>query len=209
MENLLKTSLIKGLVFGIYGEMGPQPLYCFPNSMKQEDIEKLTKKDLKKGILHLTHRDYTQIAIKNLSLLIGDGTILNRVDIQNFQYFGIVPFPDFRLTSLTYFHFVKTNLSEIPLASSFSILVEENRRSFLYNNIERLKAEILAFFKRFDIKLVDEYPVQEEVQPFFERFLQKIILIERSPSTPFTTHRKMKILLLGLMIREKLHSFYR
>jgi GTPase SAR1 family protein len=56
----------------------------------------------------------------------------------------------------------------------------------------------MDFFKIFDKELVDTYPSQEKIESLFYDLLKKMIEIERNPSTPITTHRKMKILFAGL-----------
>jgi len=198
MENLIKASIVNGLVFSSYDKLGPQPIYCFPNYLSKEKLEKIQDIDDSETILRLSLRDYTQMSIKNLSLLIGDGSIFNNVDVENFQYFGIIPHPDFKSTSLTFFHFLKVEFSDQPLATSFSILIDENKRTFLYNNMERLKTLIIDFFKDFDNQIIHEYKPQEEVEPFFKSFLERLASIEKKPSTPFTSHRKLKILFAGL-----------
>ena len=72
----------------MYDKLGPQPIYMFPTptkltSPKNEIIENF----------NLTSRDHTQIAIKCLSLLIGDGSIFDSVDVDQFKYFGIILTP--------------------------------------------------------------------------------------------------------------------
>ncbi|MFW9937452.1 MAG: ADP-ribosylation factor-like protein, partial [Candidatus Thorarchaeota archaeon] len=198
MEELIKSSVINGLVFSAYDKLGPQPIYCFPEYVSKLESDDKSRTNDTSDILELTLRDYTQISIKNLSLLIGDGSILKNVDVENFQYFGIIPYPDFNSTSLTYFHFIKKDEEDLPLACAFSILIDENKRSFLYNNMERLKGLILEFFNKLDPILIKEFKPQSEVQPYFEDFLKELIDIEKNPSTPFTTHRKMKIIFAGL-----------
>jgi len=198
MEELIKSSVINGLIFSAYDNLGPQPIYCFPEYVSKPESDDKSRKQDYSNILRLTLRDYTQISIKNLTLLIGDGSIFKNVDVENFQYFGLIPYPDFSSTSLTYFHFLNRDEEDLPIATSFSILIDENKRSFLYNNMERLKGLILEFFSKIDKILMKEFKPQPEVQPFFEKFLEKLIEIEKNPSTPFTTHRKMKILFAGL-----------
>ncbi len=198
MEELLNSSIVKGFVFSIYGELGPTPIYCFPNYVNEKELEELIKKSEKQDDLILTYRDITQISIKNLSLFISDKIISEGKDLQKIQYFAILPYPDFNTTSLTYFHYIYTNFSDVPVATAFSILVEENRRSFLYNNINRIKPVVFDFFKNFHKELYDAYPPREYIEDFFRDLLLKLIEIEQSPSTPITTHRKMKILFAGL-----------
>ncbi|UCC19163.1 MAG: hypothetical protein JSV62_13840, partial [Promethearchaeota archaeon] len=198
MEELLKSSIVKGLVFSVYGEMGPTPIYSFPNYVTEKELKDLQKESKIQRDFILTYRDITQISIKNLSLFISDKIITEEKEPQKIQYFAILPYPDFNTTSLTYFHFIRTNNDHKPVATAFSILVEENRRSFLYNNINRIKPVVLDFFQNFDQKILESYPPSEEIKEFFQDLLLKIIEIEQNPSTPITTHRKMKILFAGL-----------
>ncbi len=197
MEELIKSSIFNGLVFAVYDKFGPQPIYMFPNPIRrtfQDDVNHESQKDL----LELTMRDYTQISIKNLSLLIGDGSIFENPKIQEFKHHAIIPFPDFHSTSLTYFHFVEIEQSEKPIATAFSLLIDENRRSFLYNNMDRLQHIIIDFFLKFDKELFGNLKTQEEVESFFESLLNQMMEIQQSPSTSFSAQRKMKILFSGL-----------
>ncbi|MFX0042400.1 MAG: ADP-ribosylation factor-like protein [Candidatus Hodarchaeota archaeon] len=198
MKELFEYSVIKGLVFSTYDKLGPQPFYMFPEYISDNEFREYSTENDKRNLFKLTLRDYTQISIKNLSLFISDGKIPGDNDFQNIQYFAILPHPDFNATSLTYFHYIKTNFSESPLATSFSILVDENSRSFLYNNINRIKPLILEFFSEFDKDLLNGYKEKEVVEPLFEKLLKKLIEIEKTPSTIITSKRKMKILFSGL-----------
>ncbi len=198
MEELLKSSIIKGFVLSVFGELGPTPIYCFPNYVTEKEFEELAKKSRVQGNLILTYRDITQISIKNLSLFISDKIVLEEKDITKIQYFAILPYPDFNTTSLTYFHFIRTDSKDHPIPTAFSILAEEKSRSFLYNNINRIKPVVTEFFKIFDKKMLDSYPPRENVEESFQELLTELIEIEKNPSTPITTHRKMKILFAGL-----------
>jgi len=198
MEQLIKDSIIKSIVFSIYGELGPQALYVWPEILKKNKDTSEDNFTIEDNIVYLTNRDATQIAIKNLSLLIGDGSILEKNDTKGYQYFGIIPFPDFNLVSLTYFHFTKVKFSESSLPSAFSILIDESKRSFLYNNIERFKQIIFNFFLTLDKEIANELKPQEELKFLFENLIKEISLIEEAPTTPISAHRKLKIIMAGL-----------
>ncbi|NVM46553.1 MAG: 50S ribosome-binding GTPase [Candidatus Lokiarchaeota archaeon] len=199
-NKLIESSIIKGLAFCAFDTLGPQPIYMFPPPLEMEELEIKKTEDKADNILTISLRDYIQIAIKNISLLIGDGAVYNKeIEIlRKYQYFGIIPFPDLQLTSLTYFHFIDIESTEIPTASAFCILIDEKRRSFLYNNINRLKNIVIDFFSEFDKKMITEFPPQEQVESDFNGLLKKIITIEETPSTPISSQRKMKILIAGL-----------
>ena len=200
MDKLIESSVIKGLLFSAFDKFGPQPIYMFPVPIEEDQVKKVNSEAGEANKLGITSRDYTQIAIKNITLLLGDGNILNQKQevLMKYRHFGIMPFPDFHLTSLSYFHFIDAKFSDIPLASAFCILIDEKKRSFLYDNINRLKNIITDFFSEFDKKITDELVPQEQVVGDFKKLLQKIINIEQTPSTPITTQRKFKIILAGL-----------
>ena len=200
MDKLIESSIIKGMVFCAFDKLGPQPIYMFPQPLEVEELESMSQEEKERNLLTISLRDYTQIAIKNISLLIGDGAVYNKeIEIlKNYQYFGVIPFPDLKLTSLTFFHFFETEISEIPAASAFCILIDEKKRSFLYNNINRLKNIIIDFFTNFDKKLTKQIPPQKKIESDFRNLVKKIITIEKTPSTPISSQRKMKILFAGL-----------
>ncbi|MBY8987705.1 MAG: 50S ribosome-binding GTPase, partial [Candidatus Lokiarchaeota archaeon] len=80
----------------------------------------------------------------------------------------------------------------------FCILIDEKKRSFLYNNIDRLKNIVIDFFSEFDKKIINEFLPQEKVESDFKSLLTKIVTIEHTPTTPISSQRKMKILFAGL-----------
>ena len=200
IDKLIESSIIKGILFSAFDKLGPQPIYMFPEPIDEDLREKANSNNGEANKLGISLRDYTQIAIKNISLLLGDGNIFKQDfnALKKYHHFGIMPFPDFHLTSLSYFHFIDAKFSEIPLASAFCILIDEKKRSFLYDNINRLKNIITDFFSEFDKRITEELLPQEQVARDFKKLLEKIINIEQTPSTPITTQRKMKIILSGL-----------
>ncbi|HDZ17552.1 MAG TPA: hypothetical protein ENH75_04640 [archaeon] len=198
MEKLLESSIVNGFIFSIFGELGPAPLYVFPNYVSEKELKEIKKKGIKTKTLILSLRDVTQVSIKNLSLFISDKIVSEEKELMDIHYFAILPYPDFTVTSLTYFHFIEIPSIDHPIATAFSILVQEKSRSFLYNNINRIKPLVIKFFEEFDKELKKSYKEQQEVQQFFSDLLLKIIEIEKTPSTPIATHRKLKLIFAGL-----------
>jgi small GTP-binding protein len=119
-------------------------------------------------------------------------------DFEKLPYFAILPFPDFNLTSLTIFHFIKFKTSQEPIASSFSILVDRNRRSFLYNNLTQLKTLVFNFLLKFDKEISNGYKSPEEIKPFFKDLILKLIEIEKKPYAPITHATRIKVVFAGL-----------
>ncbi len=189
MESLFASSLIKGFIFSAYGELGPQPVYTWPNYLSEKEVKQIKNEDKKTLILSL--RDVTQISIKNLSLFISDREFSQDKEFKNLRYFAILPYPDFKATSLTYFHYIENGTFDLPVATAFSILVDEYSRSFLFNNINRIKPIVSEFFSKFDQKLLENYPPPEDIEVFFIELFKQLNEIEKNPSTPITSHRKL------------------
>jgi GTPase SAR1 family protein len=196
MENLFESSLIKGFIFSAFGELGPQPVYTWPNYLSEKELKQIKKEDNRSLVLSL--RDVTQISIKNLSLFISDREFSQDKEFKNLKYFAILPYPDFQATSLTYFHYIETSSFNQPVATAFSLLVDEYSRSFLYNNINRVKPIVSEFFTKFDQKLLENYPPQGDIEVFFIELFKQLNEIEKNPSTLITSHRKLKLIFAGL-----------
>lgn len=195
MEDLIENSVVKGLLFSAFDKFGPQPIYMFPKEVSEEEAEQFKLQN----IVRLSYRDYTQISIKNLSMMAGDQEFLDfNKDSEKLPYFAILPFPDFNLTSLTIFHFIKFKSSKEPVASSFSILVDRNSRSFLYNNLTQLKSLVFNFLLKFDKEISNGYKSHEMIEPFFKDLLLKLIEIEKKPYAPITHATRIKVVFAGL-----------
>lgn len=196
MEKLLESSIIKALVLSANTKKGPQPIYTLPEEIDEDNLAKSTEKS---GI-KLTFRDYSQISIKNLSLFINTKEIKDEKEIQEYQCYGILPYPDFELASLTYFRLIQNKFIDEPIPLALSILVNENEINYLYNNINRIKEIILKLSKILENELFDndDFKSREKIEPLFKDFLIKLLDIEKIPHTPATSQRKMKILFAGL-----------
>lgn len=195
MESLFKSSIIKGFVYCVHDKVGPQPKYFWPKAVSDKEVDK--SQPLKNGMLHISFQNYMQIAIKNLSLLLS-GEIIPKEEEKSSEYFAIIPYPDFSLTSLTYFHYLPIKDRKKPIETAFSLLIKENRRNFLYNNHSRIKTLITKFFNKIDKKIYTGFIAKEKLENEFRGLLTDLIKIENQPSTPATTQRKMKIILAGL-----------
>ena len=190
-----ESSVVKGLLLSSYDKFGPQPKYMFPKEVTDQEAQKFKIQNK----IKLTFRDYMQISIKNLSLFISNiDYSAYKKNFQDLSHFGIVPFPDVKLTSLTFFHYIKIRKSEKPTAATFSVLVDENKRSFLYNNIDRFKPLILNFFNKLDKEFSSGDKTREEITPIFHELYLKIIEIENKPYSTIISKKKLKILMCGL-----------
>ena len=51
MEELFKTSIIKGLIFSSYGDLGPSPVYVWPQYYSEKELESVRQEREKKNLL--------------------------------------------------------------------------------------------------------------------------------------------------------------
>jgi len=197
MNEIPKNSCIKGIVFSTYGISGPEPKYVFPKLISE--LSNGNEDDQKEGSSFRQNlRNAYQISIKSLSLLIGEQLMAPDDTISDYNFFGILPFPDFQVSSLEYFHFIKANFTEQPIPATISVLIDENKRSFIYNNIERLKTIILEVATEFDEKIDNGFIEYKEIEPTFLKLVGKLLEIEKNPFVQLSSSRKLKIVLAGL-----------
>ncbi|MFO8020047.1 MAG: ADP-ribosylation factor-like protein [Promethearchaeia archaeon] len=192
MEKQLETSVIKSILFSAYDKLGPQPIYLFPS-----DVSDKEKTEAKQDNLKFTYRDYVQISIKNLGLLVADKEISEQKK-KTLNYFAVIPHPDFQMSSLTYFRYIYSKKHGRMVPSALAILVHEKKRNFLYNNIKRNKKILKETFKELNNQIKDGYPDQKTVTPIFRELLEKLKELEEKPYLPVTNQRKMKVLFAGL-----------
>jgi Ras-related GTP-binding protein A/B len=205
MGYLFENLLIKGCVFSIYSEMGPEPLFLYPfpkdTSFNLPDISNHLSEEFK-------GQNYLQIAVKSISLLITDYCFENnqKETLEKVKIIGVLPFPDMQSIALTYFLYFYSDKKKRHIPATLSLLVHENKRSFIYDNINRLEKNIEKFSSVI-IKLVknnhlySELEAQdhwEEMLPNFVDFFNKIQVIQEKPLSPITKKRRIKILFTGL-----------
>ncbi|MHA1764389.1 MAG: hypothetical protein ACTSYC_11645, partial [Promethearchaeota archaeon] len=164
MEDLLKQSVFKGVVFTTIQETGPQPMFMFSEDDQFSILE------------------FTQISIKSLSLLIDDTIIMEKEKYENMNEFAIIPFADYKLMGVSCFHFIKKLGKERLVPSTLTLFVVEKNRNFLYNNINRLKPLILNFIEQLDRNLLEGSISEEKTLPLFENFFEKLLEIEKTPT---------------------------
>ncbi|MGV9197640.1 MAG: ADP-ribosylation factor-like protein [Promethearchaeia archaeon] len=193
MEKQFESSVVESIIFSAYAKFGPQPIYMFPPKVSDEEKAKAKEKNK----LKFTYRDYVQISIKNLGLLVADKEISEQKK-KRLNYFAVIPHPDFHMTSLTYFKYIYSKERGSMIPSALAVLVHEKKRSFLYNNIKQGKIILREAFEELNKNLKDGYPEQEQVSSVFSELFEELRKLEEKPYLPVTNQRKMKVLFAGL-----------
>ncbi|MFW9973427.1 MAG: hypothetical protein ACFFDF_24800, partial [Candidatus Odinarchaeota archaeon] len=115
-----KSNIIKALVLSVFDENGPTPKIFWPDDLDEQA-----------GLL---------IAMKTISLLMGDATYQDGMGTDGVNYFGILPFPDLKLNGLTYFFLIPDDTARgKALASTITVLIGEENKVFFYENMKYLR----------------------------------------------------------------------
>ncbi|MFX1412048.1 MAG: ADP-ribosylation factor-like protein [Promethearchaeota archaeon] len=169
-----KDNIIKSIVFSIFDENGPTPKLYWP-----PDLDEKAR---------------LSIAMKTISLLMGEATYQDGSGIEGVNYFGILPFPDLKLNGLTYFFLIPEEKARgQALASTITILINEDDRVFFYENMKYLRIIIdRAATKIQEAANFDEY------KGILINFREELFEFTKELKDPLSPKRQIKILLTGL-----------
>ncbi len=170
----LKANIIKAIVLSLFDENGPTPKIYWPKDM-----------DESAGL---------SIAMKTISLLMGDSTYQNGETTEGVNYFGILPFPDLKLNGLTYFFLIPDAKARgKALAATITVLINENDRVFFYENMKYLRIIIDK-----TANLIQINKEHNERENIMEDLREELFEFAMELKDPFSTKRQIKILLTGL-----------
>lgn len=168
------TKIIKSIILSEFGNEGPCPIVHWP-----------TKLDKRAGLL---------IAMKTISLLMGDSTYQDSSTIDGINYFGIIPFPDLKLTGLTYFFLIPDDQARgRAKAATVTILVNEEHKNFLFENMKYLRIIIDRTASK-----IQETLDKEKYRQYIEELRGELNEFTLELKDPFSVKRKVKIVLAGL-----------
>ncbi|MFX1500508.1 MAG: ADP-ribosylation factor-like protein [Promethearchaeota archaeon] len=169
-----KSDIIKVVVLSIFDENGPTPRIYWPDDLEDQA-----------GLL---------IAMKTISLLMGDATYQDGTDVEGVNYFGILPFPDLKLNGLTYFFLIPDDTARgKALAATITILINEENKVFFYENMKYLR--IIMDKAATQIQNNRQFSEREIIM---EKFREEIFEFASEVKDPYSTKRHIKVLLAGL-----------
>ncbi|UCD02288.1 MAG: 50S ribosome-binding GTPase, partial [Promethearchaeota archaeon] len=169
-----KSDIIKAIVLSIFDENGPSPKIFWPYDL-----------DDSAGLL---------IAMKTISLLMGDAVYQDGSDTEGINYFGILPFPDLGLNGLTYFFLIPDNEARgKALAATITVLIDESDRVFFYENMKYLRIIIDKAATQ-----IQNNKNQNERELIMDEIREELFEFTKELKDPFSTKRQIKILLTGL-----------
>ena len=169
-----KNEIIKSVVFSLFDADGPSPIVYWP-----EDLDESAR---------------LLIAMKTISLLMGDSVYQNGTTIEGINYFGILPFPDLKLNGLTYFFLIPDkNARGNAKAATITVLIEETNKIFFYENMKYLRVII----DNAASKILARNSLEEN-KNIMGDLKQQLLEFTNEIKDPFSIKRQLKILFTGL-----------
>ena len=236
MLDILRGDTIRGVVFSNYDEFGYQNLYSFPPPIENLDINLPIDKSIFKkwqqekdqfftqslpeptppptkrfgglrDINLFTERDFLQIAVKSISLLIGEKVLEKDPSLLNLKFYGILPFPDLKVYSYTFFRFYAVKKRNVPHACTFSLLIDKIKTNFIYDNhdlinklIQETVNSLVVYLEQGEWSSNHISPtIVEKIQNTILNFFNTLLPISSSHVHPsLDSHRSKKIIVTGL-----------
>ena len=108
-----ENGIVKSVVFSLFDDDGPNSKVYWPNDM--DESARLL------------------VAMKTISLLMGDSVYQNGTETEGINYFGILPFPDLKLNGLKYFFLIPDpNARGNAKAATITVLIYKDNKIFFY-----------------------------------------------------------------------------
>ena len=169
-----KNNVIKSIVLSLFDDDGPTPKIYWPTTM--DETSRLL------------------IAMKTISLLMGDSVYQNGDSTDSVNYFGILPFPDLKLNGLTYFFLILDPTARgNAKAATITVLINEDDRVFFYENMKYLRVIIDKSASKVQLA-----KTLEENQKIMDELKDELFNFTSDIKDPFSLKRQIKILMTGL-----------
>ncbi|HMF33863.1 MAG TPA: ADP-ribosylation factor-like protein [Candidatus Lokiarchaeia archaeon] len=169
-----EESLLKGVLYSLFDDEGPSPRFVFPADL-----------------------DYgwqLQIAMKTISLMMGERVYQDGDRFDDVKYFGILPFPDFGLDALTFFFLLRDeNARGQAKAATITLLAAEKHRNFLYEDMQYLQSVLHATALKVHTDLSES-----RLAEIFNELIQEINEYLKNKASPLGGPQKYKLLFSGL-----------
>ncbi len=169
-----QSKFIRGLVLAMFEKEGPTAVYWYPS-------------DLAPGTRF-------NVAMRSISLLMGEATYQCGGNYESIKYFGILPYPDVKLTGLTYFFLISDNNARgRAKASTITILIDNINDQFLYKNIKPL-----SLFLNQVTPLITPELSREETTEVMNDLRRKLVNFANRINFIPSPEKTLKILFSGL-----------
>jgi small GTP-binding protein len=169
-----QKQVIKSIILSVFDDDGPTPTISWP-----EDMDEAAR---------------LLIAMKTISLLMGDATYQDGFGIEGINYFGILPFPDLNLNGLTYFFLIPDEKARGQAkAATITVLIDDEDKTFFYENMKYLRVIIDKAATK-----IQDSPGMDEYQGIMSAIKEELFEFTKDLRNIFSAKRKIKILYTGL-----------
>lgn len=175
LRGIDKNTVFKIVEFSIFiDESGPTPIYVYPETITEES--------------------QMDIAMKSISLLMGEGVYQSGFEFENLKYFGILPFPDIDMAGLTYFFLIRDEEARGKAkAATITILVDEDDSKVLYENIKTLRVLIDRTAAKLNAR-----QSENEIKEIMETLKKELEDFDESDPVGQKLTREIKMVFTGL-----------
>jgi GTPase SAR1 family protein len=169
-----KQDIIKSIVFSVFDDDGPTPKIYWPIDM--EESARLL------------------VAMKTISILMGDAIYQNGNTTEGISYFGILPFPDLKLNGLTYFFLIPDeNARGNAKAATITALIDSANKGFFYENMKYLRVIIDKSATK-----IQESKNKDELSIIIDDLRNELLEFTSALENPLSGRQQLKILITGL-----------
>ncbi|MHA1730945.1 MAG: ADP-ribosylation factor-like protein [Promethearchaeota archaeon] len=172
--SLFKKSIYEGLIYSVFDDEGPTPKFSYPDD--------------------LDFAWQLQIAMKSISLMMGERTYQDGEELEEVRYFGLLPFPDFGLNALTFFFLIEDEEARgSAKAATITVLVPEKAKNFFYENMKYFRVALDETAAK-----IDNDTTREEVQDILAGLIEDLVKYSLDSSVTYSANRRVKVLFTGL-----------
>ena len=134
------------------------------------------------------------IAMKSISLLMGEGVYQSGYEFDTLKYFGILPFPDLDMLGLTYFFLIRDErVRGKAKAATITVLLGDEDSEFLYQNIKTLRVLLDNTAQKFNA-----LSTEEDIARIMENLKDECEQFDPSYGSARRLTRKIKAVFTGL-----------
>ena len=176
MVNLeaIREEIIKGIIYSVFETEGPTPIVTIPDTIP----------------IH----NQLLISMKSISLLMGEQVYQEGKEVSTIKYFGILPFPDLFITSLTFFFLVSDEDARGQAkAATISLLIKDSYSAVLYEQMKDLSVLIASSADK-----ITNQTTKDDANNIILELYEQIDVYLQKANTPMSTERNLKILFTGL-----------
>ncbi|MHA1340078.1 MAG: ADP-ribosylation factor-like protein [Promethearchaeota archaeon] len=167
--------IIKVVQLSIFSDkLGPLPKYCYPKNTP-EKIQ-------------------FNIAMKSISLMMGEFTYQEGVYKTKLQFIGILPFPDIDLIGLSIFFLITDeNARGNAKAATITLLVDENHSDYLFHNMKSLRVILIEVANKFESN-----PNKNKIEEIMDDFVSNILHFDITDPSAIKYSKIYKFIFTGL-----------